>query len=255
MTREEIERIARICMEQVDQRLEILRGQFDERLESVNELVEQRLSELKTMEAVVREQRENLDKKLLEFGLTLEHLEQRVEDKISDVRDGLPGPPGPRGDVGPQGPPGPKGEASNVPGPQGERGFDGPPGPEGRRGEKGDQGDVVKLVVENAGWLKAIYPDGTEDYLNVGFTPHGTWTNQQPYSKWDLVTLNGCQWVSYREKNSAKPGDGDEWGLLVQRGQRGPRGRDGQVDLDEVEHRAKLAVVRTLNELKDTNDD
>src|SRR6516165_8727421 len=66
------------------------------------------------------------------------NLENQIQSRLGELKDGEPGPAGPQGEQGPVGEQGPIGERGEV----GERGLEGAEGQRGERGERGSAGPV-----------------------------------------------------------------------------------------------------------------
>ena len=158
-----------------------------------------------------------LDRREAEFELRFIKMEQAIEARLSELRDGrdgadgAPGPPGPPGETV-QGPPGERGEP-------GADGRDGDPGPEGPPGEKGETGPPGHLTLATP-WVDAVHYQGevvthagsswqaVEDtgrepgnggWLQLAaagrdgrsINPCGTYDGERAYQRNDVVAFNG----------------------------------------------------------------
>jgi type VI secretion system Hcp family effector len=114
------------------------------------------------------------------------------EYDLFELTIGAAGPPGPPGPPGPEGPPG-------LPGPQGQPGVPGP------QGETGPQG-----------------PIGPK-----GLTWRGPWDAAAAYRTDDAVVHLGSGWLARRDNTGIEPVEGEDWTLLVAKGDQGPQGEVG----------------------------
>lgn len=158
---------------------------------------------------------------------------EAVRASVRDGRDGRDGAQGPPGVQGPHGDPGPMG-------PQGERGYQGERGECGERGEQGFQGQQGEPG-----------PTGEKgapgEQGDPGLTYKAGWTEDTVYMEGDIVTRGGSAWYCNTDHTNGEPGSSEDWNLMVQRGQRGPRGRELNVD------DAALHVLKIMN-LEQDND-
>lgn len=122
----------------------------------------------------------------------------RINDKLSEVKDGAPGPSGESGPIGPEGPPGPAGESgvAGAPGPAGE------PGPPGPAGEPGKSGEDAVLTLEMITQALETCPD--------------------------LVRGAVADWLSEHPPAPGKDGEKGDVGPPGADGKDGTPGRDGQ---------------------------
>lgn len=163
---------------------------------------------------------------------------------------GEPGPVGPQGEQGPPGVAGPAGDRgergvdgiaglsgrdglagrdgadSTVPGPagpQGERGADGlagrdgaastVPGPQGERGERGADG--IATLEELDARIEARFAElQVRTFADVY---QGVFEPDKSYTRGLLTTWGGSLWLSLNQTRS-KPGENDDWRLVVKRG-------------------------------------
>lgn len=162
MTKDELNVIIPVLMEEVDHRMSSATGEIKRLSTGVSELiarlivlestvaeVESVKSEWSGVQNELRAVREGLEKTgddvLAECDMLAENLTAKVNDKLSTVKDGRDGRDGITGPPGETGPPGRQGDAGATglqgpPGIQGERGFDGKVGLRGPTGDKGDSG-------------------------------------------------------------------------------------------------------------------
>lgn len=140
---------------------------------------------------------------------------ERGADGIAG-RDGTPSMvPGPRGEPGERGPAGEKGER----GADGLQGRDGPPGRDGAAGERGERGergaDGIATRAELDAFIEARFAEvqvRTFADLYQGVFEPGTL-----YTRGRLATWGGSLWLSLSDTRS-KPGENEDWRLVVKRG-------------------------------------
>jgi Zeta toxin/Collagen triple helix repeat (20 copies) len=137
----------------VGQTIAVLRRQWE------NEharMVAQADATIATMRAnMVEQQAEDRAK----FAAWCANMQVTIEERLAQLKDGLPGLTGP---AGPAGAPGERGEAgpAGAPGPAGENGQDGPAGPAGAPGPPGIAGRSIGLFAGDGPPLAAL-PAGT----------------------------------------------------------------------------------------------
>lgn len=138
-------------------------------------------------------------------------IEDRVEKRLAEIKDGADGAPGLDGKDGAPGERGERGE-------KGEPGEQGPQGIAGERGEKGDRGDPGEQGPEGTPGI--ISAEALADVFK------DVWREGE-YDRGQIVQWGGSIWLSL-EKTSAKPGDGTGgWKLIVKHGRDGKPGKDG----------------------------
>lgn len=152
-----------------------------------------------------------------------------------DGRDGKDGERGEKGERGADGLAGRDGAPSIVPGPRGEpgergaEGVQGPPGrdglagrdgapstvpgPQGERGERGADGIATREEIE-AIWEERKADMNVRTFADVY---QGVFEPDKLYTRGLLATWGGSLWLSLNETRS-KPGENDDWKLVVKRG-------------------------------------
>lgn len=194
------------------------RAFFAEQRETVAGLVrkvEERLSE-------VKDGRDGVDGKDGQDGCDADmvSLTKQVETLVAAIpvpengKDGVDGEQGPPGEVGP---PGKDGE-------QGPAGSDGINGADGKDGADADMEGLEKLLID----LVAAFPipengkDGADAYPGEA---KGLFDPTVTYRALDVVSFNGSEWRAKKDEPGELPGDG--WMLSASKGKRGDRGEKG----------------------------
>lgn len=136
-------------------------------------------------------------------------------------RDGAPSMvPGPRGEQGERGPAGEKGER----GADGLQGRDGMPGRDGAAGEKGERGERGADGIATRAELDALIEARFAELQVRSFADvyQGVFEPGTLYARGRLATWGGSLWLSLNETKS-KPGETEDWRLVVKRGADGRR--------------------------------
>jgi hypothetical protein len=153
-----------------------------------------------------------------EFRNTMEAM---VAERLAQIRQPVDGKEGPRGEHGPRGEAGPPGRI------QGARAY--------VEGAVHYEGDIVLrdgstyLATRDTGRA----PPDEEHWICVAaggldglsFRVRGTYQPGEPYSRLDVVALNGGSFVARRNNPGACPGD--DWQALCFQGKKGPVGPKG----------------------------
>lgn len=187
--------------------------------------------------------------RVAEAEAKLDLLTQKIEQRISTVRDGEIGPPGEPGAGGLAGEPGPKGERGQD-GAPGERGLDGTvgapgpcgePGPAGPRGEPGPQGEPgLPGAQGERGMAGDPGPEGPAGKLPVV----REWIDGV-YYEGDVVTFAGASYQALKDTGREPPHA--DWRCIAAPGRDGLDGRSFAVKgtWDEQAAYAALDVVAT----------
>lgn len=147
---------------------------------------------------------------------TVSGLIRKVEERLSEVKDGKDGERGEKGDEG----------APGKDGDQGPPGRDGSNGADGRDGADADMEALQNELIE----LVAAFPipengkDGKDAYPGEA---RGLFDPTAEYRAMDVVSFNGSEWRAKRDNPGELPGDG--WMLSASKGKRGDRGERGPV--------------------------
>ena len=120
----------------------------------------------------------------------------------------LTGAVGPKGDTGPTGLAGPQGPTGPV-GAKGDKGDTGATGPQGPVGAPGAQG--------------ATGPQGAR-----GMSFKGGWSGLTSYAVDDAVLYGGSAWLARRGNTNVSPVEGEDWTMLVSKGDQGATGDTGR---------------------------
>lgn len=136
---------------------------------------------------------------------------------------GEPGPAGPQGEPGPPGVAGPAGDkgepgVSGAAGERGERGADGLAGRDGAPGERGADGIATRAELESI--VEARFAE--LQVRTFADLYQGVFEPEKSYARGLLATWGGSLWLSLKETRS-KPGESEDWKLVVKRGADGRR--------------------------------
>lgn len=148
---------------------------------------------------------------------TMSGLIRKVEERLSEVKDGKDGE---RGEKGDQGPPGKDGD-------QGPAGSDGDNGADGRDGADADMEALASQVREHIATIP-LPEDGKDGEPGKDAYPgeaRGLFDPDASYRAMDVVSFNGSEWRAKHDEPGVLPGDG--WMLSASKGKRGDRGERG----------------------------
>lgn len=136
---------------------------------------------------------------------------------------GEPGEKGEKGDPGAPGAPGQPGEKgergeTGARGADGLAGRDGTQGPPGERGERGADGIATRAELESI--VEARFAE--LQVRTFADLYQGVFVPEKTYTRGLLTTWGGSLWLSLNETRS-RPGESQDWQLVVKRGADGRR--------------------------------
>lgn len=142
---------------------------------------------------------------------------RKVEERLSEVKDGKEGERGEKGDVG-------------APGQDGEQGPAGSDGNDGTNGRDGADADMEALAGQVREYISTIPlpQDGKDGEPGKDAYPgeaKGLFDPEATYRAMDVVSFNGSEWRAKMDAPGELPGEG--WMLSASKGKRGDRGERG----------------------------